>query len=292
MRDSSEPYIICQDLFKIYKRAELEVVVLRGLDLEVSQGEFLGIIGSSGSGKTTLLNILAALDAPSAGQVYVGPRDLLDMAENDRVEYRRSEVGFVWQSPSRNLLPYLTAQENIELPMAIIGTPSSRRRDRARELLNALGLEEKAKHTPAQLSGGEQQRVAIGVGFANQPQLLLADEPTGELDSRTADDVFQSMRNVSRTFGVTIVAVTHYGGIARFADRVVQMRDGRIASEVVQSATYVGTDEVTVEEYLVIDRAGRLQLPQEAFDSLGLTGRAQVQQQGDSVVIRPHRRKE
>ena len=148
MRDSSEPYIVCQDLFKIYKRAELEVVVLRGLDLEVPQGEFLGIIGSSGSGKTTLLNILAALDTPSAGQVYVGPRDLLDMAENDRVEYRRSEVGFVWQSPSRNLLPYLTAQENIELPMAIIGTPSSRRRERAGELLNALGLEEKAKHTP------------------------------------------------------------------------------------------------------------------------------------------------
>ncbi len=292
MIEDTRPYIECQDLFKIYKRAELEAVALRGLDLEVARGEFLAIVGSSGSGKTTLLNVLAGLDVPSAGQARVGHRDLLDMSERDRVEYRRLEVGFMWQSTSRNLLPYLTAVENIELPMAIVGEAGFERRERALDLLSALGLEDKAKRFPHQFSGGEQQRVAAGVALANQPAMLLADEPTGELDNRTADEVLQAMQDICRTYGVTVVVVTHYPGVDRFADRVVQIRDGRIAAESVIESTFQRSGETVQEEYLVVDRAGRLQLPLESMEKLGLAGRAHIVVQEDGVLIKPRSRRE
>ncbi|MBI4339478.1 MAG: ABC transporter ATP-binding protein [Chloroflexi bacterium] len=292
MNDSLSPYIHCQDLFKIYKRAELEVVVLRGLDLTVPRGEFLGIIGASGSGKTTLLNILAGLDTPSAGQVRVGKRDLLDMTEKERVEYRRREVGFVWQSPSRNLLGYLTARENVEMPMAILGTPGTQRRERARELLAILGLEDKGKRLPSQLSGGEQQRVAMATALANQPSLLLADEPTGELDTRTADEVFGWLQRLGKTLEVTVVVVTHYGGIARYADRVVHMRDGLIESESVVVSTFQRPGEAIREDYLVVDKSGRLQLPQDSVDRLGLEGRAHVEEHQGGIFIKSPRRRE
>ena len=292
MAGEHRPYIECQDLFKIYKRAELEVVALRGLDLEVQQGEFLAIVGSSGSGKTTLLNVLAGLDTPSAGQARVGQRDLLNMSERDRVDYRRLEVGFMWQSISRNMLSYLTAAENIELPMAIVGESASPRRERAMELLSVLGLDDKAKRFPHQLSGGEQQRVAMGVALANQPALLLADEPTGELDTRTADDVLQAIQDMCRTYGVTVVIVTHYPGVGRFADRVVQIRDGRIAAESVVEASFRRPGETVQEEYLVVDRVGRLQLPLESVEELGLAGRARIEVREDGIVIKPWGRRE
>ena len=292
MAGEHRPYIECQDLFKIYKRAELEVVALRGLDLEVQQGEFLAIVGSSGSGKTTLLNVLAGLDTPSAGQARVGRRDLLNMSERDRVDYRRLEVGFMWQSTSRNMLSYLTAAENIELPMAIVGESASQRRERAMELLSVLGLDDKVKRFPHQLSGGEQQRVAMGVALANQPALLLADEPTGELDTRTADDVLQAIQDMCRTYGVTVVIVTHYPGVGRFADRVIQIRDGRIAAESVVEASFRRSGETVQEEYLVVDRVGRLQLPLESVEKLGLAGRARIEVQEDGIVIKRSDRRE
>ena len=254
MNDEQTPYIQCRDLFKIYKLADLEVVALRGLDLEVMQGEFMAIVGASGSGKTTLLNTLASLDAPSAGQASVGGRDLLNMTEKERVEFRRREVGFVWQSPSRNLLPYLTALENVRVPMAIVGVPFGEQQDRATELLFLVGLEAKTGRLPHQLSGGEQQRVAIAVALANQPALLLADEPTGELDSATADQVLGALQGTCRTLGVTMVIVSHYPGVGRFADRVVQIRDGRIVTESVMESTYMQSGEMASEEYLIVDR--------------------------------------
>jgi ABC-type lipoprotein export system ATPase subunit len=281
------PAIECVDVFKIYKRAELEVVALRGLDLSVAEGEYIAVVGSSGSGKTTLLNLLAGLDRPSAGQLSVGGRDLLNMPEKDLVAYRREAVGFVWQNVGRNLLPYLTARENVELPQAIAGVSPSRRAERSMELLDALGVAPQARRRPFQLSGGEQQRVGIAVALANAPPLLLADEPTGELDTRTGEAVLTALGTVSRTLGVTVVLVTHYVGAARFVDRVVRITDGRISGELIQRPTFRPGDQGAVEEFTVVDPVGRLQIPRELLDEMGLKGRVTVEVVDGKVVIRP-----
>ena len=280
-------YIECRDLFKIYKRADLEVVALRGLDLDVAVGEMIAIVGASGSGKSTLLNLLAGLDRPSAGQVRVGTRDLLNISDRELVLYRRLEVGFVWQATGRNLIPYLTVRDNIELPMAMTGAAASARHSWSTELLSALGLADKAARLPYQLSGGEQQRVAIGVALANRPPLLLADEPTGELDTQTADQVFELLRELNSIYNVTVVLVTHYPGVARHVDRVVHIRDGRISSESYSSPTFRRSGGTVEEEYLVVDRAGRIQLPQEFAEKFRQGGLAKVDLDGDRVTISP-----
>ena len=291
--DTELPYVEANDLFKIYKPADLEVVALRGVDLEIRAGELVGIVGASGSGKTTLLNILAGLERPSAGRIRVGQRDLLDISDRELVAYRRQEVGFVWQATGRNLVPYLNVRDNIELPQAIAGGPRRQRRERAEELLAALQMSDKTARYPSELSGGEQQRVAIAVALANNPPLLLADEPTGELDTNMAEDVFRMLQNINRQFGVTVIIVTHYAGIARWVDRVVRIRDGRIGSESYLRASYQG-EQSSEEEYLVVDRAGRLQLPREylerfqhlngAWEGLASTG---MTDDGAEVTLRP-----
>ena len=291
--DAAPPYVEANDLFKIYKPADLEVVALRGVDLEVQAGELVGIVGASGSGKTTLLNILAGLERPSAGRIRVGERDLLDISDRDLVAYRRQEVGFVWQATGRNLVPYLNVRDNIELPQAIAGTGRRQRRQRAEELLDALQMSDKTRRYPSELSGGEQQRVAIAVALANNPPLLLADEPTGELDTNMAEDVFRMLQRINRQFGITVVIVTHYAGIAHWVDRVVRIRDGRIGSESYLTTSYRGEDG-REEEYLVVDRAGRLQLPREyverfqslngTWDGLASTGMAD---DGGEITLRP-----
>ena len=280
-------YIHCQDLFKIYKLSDLEVVALRGVDLEVRSGEVMAIIGASGSGKSTLLNILAGLDRPSAGQVRVGSRDLLNISDRELVSYRRLDVGFVWQSTARNLVPYLTVKENVELPMAMAGAKSSHRSRSAMELLSSLGLEDKAKRLPNQLSGGEQQRAAIGVALANKPPLILADEPTGELDTESAVQVFQLFRQLTSMYGVTVVIVTHYIGVAQFVNRVVHIRDGRISSESYSRPSFGRSGESIEDEFLVVDRAGRLQLPPEYAEKFQNAGLAEVDLDGDTVTIKP-----
>ena len=286
--ETTPAYVEANDLFKIYKPADLEVVALRGVDLEVRSGELIGIVGASGSGKTTLLNILAGLERPSAGRIRVGERDLLDITDHDLVAYRRREVGFVWQATGRNLVPYLSVRDNIELPQAIAGTGKRQRRERAEELLDALQMSDKGRRYPSELSGGEQQRVAIAVALANNPPLLLADEPTGELDTNMAEDVFRMLQRINRRFGVTIIIVTHYAGIARWVDRVVRIRDGRIGSESYLMSSYRG-DEGQEEEYLVVDRAGRLQLPREYVEQLSLEGLATAGMDEDtgSITLRP-----
>ena len=281
------PFVVCRDLFKIYKRADLEVVALRGLDLTVRSGELVAIVGASGSGKSTLLNILAGLDGPSAGQVMVGRRDLLDISEKGLVEYRRQEVGFVWQATGRNLLPYLRVADNVELPMALAGRRRAHRRAWARELLETLGISDKRDRLPHELSGGEQQRAAIGVALANQPPLLLADEPTGELDTANAVQVFEMLRDLNRSYGVTVIIVSHYPGIAQFVDRVVHIRDGRISSEVISSVSYQRGETRNEDEFLVVDEAGRLQLPQEYTSRFRGRGLAQVEMEEDKVTLRP-----
>lgn len=280
-------YIDCRDLFKIYKRADLEVVALRGLDLSVETGELIAIIGASGSGKSTLLNILAGLDRPSAGQVIVGTRDLLDVSDSDLVMYRRSEVGFVWQATARNLVPYLTVADNIELPMALTGQSAKARRAWSDELLESLGMADKRDRLPYQLSGGEQQRAAIAVGLANKPPLLLADEPTGELDTENADAIFEMIRGLNRSYGVTVVTVTHYAGVSQFVDRVVHIRDGRIGSETFSRPDYRRDGGTVEEEYVVVDPSGRLQLPVELAERFRRGGLAKIETEDGQITIDP-----
>ena len=284
----SEPYIVCEDLFKIYKQEDLEVVALRGLDLKVQRGELMAIVGASGSGKSTLLNVLAGLDLPSAGRCLVGGRNLLTMTPADLVTYRRNEVGFVWQQTSRNVLPYLTAVQNVELPIILDGGDPGVARRRAYELLDMVGLSQRSDIRPDRLSGGEQQRVAIAVALANDPPLLLADEPTGELDSQTASEVFGVLRGLNQELGVTVVVVTHDPAIANQIDRVVAIRDGRISTESFRRVSFDGREAyVYHDEYAVVDRTGRLQIPKEYLERVDIQERARLRLVEGMVEVLP-----
>jgi ABC-type lipoprotein export system ATPase subunit len=287
-------YIICEDLFKIYKIADLEVVALRGLDLKVQAGELMAIIGASGSGKSTLLNILGGLETPSAGKVIVGKRDLLNIASGDLVTYRRKDVGFVWQQGGRNLIPYLTALQNVELPLLLLGWSPSKRHGRALELLSAIGLADRAHHLPDRLSGGEQQRVAIAVALSHNPPLLLADEPTGELDSQTAGTILDTFRSLNERYGITIIIVTHDMSITRKVDRVITIRDGRSSLEALRKLTFQPPPETPeiLEEYVVVDRAGRLQLPNDYMRKLNLNERVKVELVDNHITILPEHEQE
>ena len=287
----AELYITCQDLFKIYKVADLEVVALRGLDLAVDRGEVVAIVGASGSGKSTLLNILAGYDTPSAGKVSVGDRDLLRMGGREVESYRRHEVGFVWQQTSRNLFPYLSALENVALPMMLTNTSPQEREERAENLLDLVGLADRAEHTPERLSGGEQQRVAIAVALANNPPLLLADEPTGELDDATASEVLDLFGTVNQELDTTIVIVTHDPEIAYKVGRVVMIRDGKTSTEIRRKREYTRRitgsvdTETPLEEYTLVDGAGRVQLPREFLEELKIHDRASVRIEDGKVTI-------
>lgn len=293
----SDTYIVCENLVKIFQVAEIEVVALQGLDLSVASGEFLAIIGASGSGKSTLLNVLGGLDRPSAGRVLVNGRDLLKMPGSALDRYRRREVGFVWQQTTRNLIPYLSAQANIELPMILAGTGRRERRERSRELLEAVGLWEHRCHQPAQLSGGQQQRIAIAVSLANKPRLLLADEPTGEVDSATALDILTLLRQLNQQYDLTIIIVTHDPQVAAAVDRVMTIRDGRTSSEAVRrpaevEAALAAQSAPLFEEYVVVDGAGRLQIPPHLRERRGIGGRVTVELADDGILIKPANQKD
>jgi ABC-type lipoprotein export system ATPase subunit len=284
-----EALIVCDNLVKIYKVADLEVVALQGLDLLVEAGEFMALVGASGSGKSTLLNILGGLDTPSAGRAVVAGHVLGDMGAAERTAYRRRVIGFVWQQAGRNLLPYLTAVENVEMPMLLEGVAAGERARRARELLELVGLGGRAEHRPERLSGGEQQRVSIAVAIANRPAVLFADEPTGELDSETAASVFELLRTVNRELGLTIVVVTHDPLVSEQVERTVAIRDGRTSSETLRRAAVseLGEHHVIAEEYAVLDRVGRLQLPHAHVEALGLARRVRVVLEDDHISIWP-----
>jgi ABC-type lipoprotein export system ATPase subunit len=288
----NEYYITCEDVFKIYKIADLEVVALRGLDLLVKEKELMAIVGASGSGKSTLLNILGGLDNPTAGKVVVGNRDLVNISPRELGKYRRRDVGFVWQQTGRNLLPYLTAFQNVELPMTLLGESPKKRRQRAGELLEAVGLASRMEHKPERLSGGEQQRVAIAVALAHNPPLLLADEPTGELDSISAAKILDIFHVLNQTYGITIVIVTHDISITGKVDRVVTIRDGRTSIESVRGSKRgqeTAGQVVKFDEFIVLDGVGRLQLPREYMNKLGLKGRVKVMLEKDHVTVWPEK---
>ncbi len=279
MEASIPEYIVCSGLYKIYKAAGLEVVALRGLELNVDEGEIIAIVGASGSGKSTLLNILAGYDSPSAGTARVGDFDLLNMTSKEVVDYRRHEVGFIWQETSRNLFPYLSSAENVELPMVLTGVPQTERSDRAKELLEIVGLGHRIGHKPEQLSGGEQQRVAIAVSLANQPPLLLADEPTGELDDLTGHEILDLFNEVNQQLGTTIVIVTHDPAVATSVGRAITIRDGKTSTETTSKISFqrrVGGSAIDTEEFLIVDSTGAVQIPRDMLDQLDINRKVRV----------------
>ncbi len=305
---TTTPFVRCRNLVKIHKVDEIEVVALQGLDLTVDQGEMVAIIGPSGAGKSTLLNVLGGLDAPSAGEAFVAGVNLLKLSDAERITYCRKMVGFVWQNVSRNLIPYLTALENVQLPMILDG---HNKRERAKELLALVGLSERMAHSPAHMSGGEQQRVAIAIALANEPAVLLADEPTGSLDGENALRVLHILDDVRRTQKVTVIIVTHDRSMARAVDRYVEIRDGKTSREAIRRSDEIllagpgsasgphaesqpgdtpdpaADESASHEQYVLLDSAGRLQVPQEMRDAYGITRRARLVDEGGRIVLYP-----
>ncbi|AWX55046.1 ABC transporter ATP-binding protein [Brevibacillus brevis] len=284
--------IVCENLVKIYKANDLEVVALQGLDLRVEAGELMGIIGNSGSGKSTLLNMLGGLDRPSAGKLSVAGADLFRLTTSELVLYRLQTVGFVWQNNARNLIPYLSALQNVEMPMLLRG---KRKRERAHELLELVGLGHRKKNKLSELSGGEQQRVAIAIALANEPKLLLADEPTGSVDTRTAAIILDLFQELNRSFGLTVVIVTHDLELARKVDRVVAIRDGKTSSELLRrKGTEENTSETrdeeanedTHEELAVLDQVGRLQIPMEYLQAIQADGKLRIELEEDRIILK------
>jgi putative ABC transport system ATP-binding protein len=281
--------VACDRLVRIYAAEGIEVQALQGLDLLVSEGELTAIVGASGSGKSTLMNILAGLDTPTAGSVRVGGQDLASMTARERLTYRRDTVGFIWQQTSRNLLPYLTAGQNVQMPMRFGAVPRRQRASRAAELLEVLGVAHCADRTPEQMSGGEQQRTALATALANQPTLLLADEPTGELDSVTARDVFGALQTTNTELGVTVLVVTHDPAVSSQVRRIIAIRDGRTSSETLRHAESDEEGKATQRaiEYAVLDRAGRVQLPRDMIEPLGMRDRVRLEAAADHIGVWP-----
>lgn len=288
----------CDNLVKIYKTGSVEVMALQGLDLTVERGELMGIVGASGSGKSTLLNMLGGLDTPSAGTLFIDGKDMLKLSPKEKIAYTRDVVGFVWQKNSRNLIPYLTALQNVEMPMLLANRQNQR--ERAEYLLDIVGLSHRKNSLPAQMSGGEQQRVAIAIGLANNPKLLLADEPTGAVDSKTASMILDVFRMLSTKLGITVIIVTHDVNLSKSIDRVVAIRDGKTSSEMVRKKTEVlSLGELSEleqqqvktvhEELALLDKAGRLQIPKEQLEAIGVKGgdKVRVEVADDHIEIYP-----
>jgi ABC-type lipoprotein export system ATPase subunit len=289
-------FIRCDSLVKIYKSEDVEVMALQGLDLEIEKGELMAVIGKSGSGKSTLMNMIGGLERPSAGKLYIDGKDLFTLSDNEMVEYRNKTVGFVWQKSSRNLVPYMTAVENIEVPMYFTKKSPEDMRKKALELIEKVGMLHKKDSYPEQMSGGEQQRIAIAVALANEPDILLADEPTGAVDSKTSNKIQDLFRSLNKELGITIIIVTHDISLANKVNRVVMISDGKISTEKIMKEKYqqamnlldgefISGNE-SHEEYSVLDKAGRLQLNEEMLSAAGIDGnKVKVQVVDNKVVI-------
>jgi len=291
----NRPIIECENLVKIYKTKEVEVLALQGLDLTVEKGELMAIVGNSGSGKSTFLNLIGGLDRPSAGRLLVDGRDLFEMSEQELVEYKRREVGFVWQNNARNLLPYLSAWQNVQLPMLF--EKGGRKKERALELLELVGMAHRKNRRLNQLSGGEQQRIAIAIALANNPKILVADEPTGSVDVKTSAYILDVFREINKSAGLTVVIVTHDRALARKVNRVVSIRDGKISSErlmkqsfrqrLSEISAFIEESEVQ-DEFAVLDRAGRLQIPRELLEQMRIQGNKVRMEFSDGRIIIEH----
>ena len=295
----TEPIIECDGLVKIYKTKDIEVLALQGLDLTINRGELMAIIGNSGSGKSTFLNMIGGLDRPSAGRLIVDGKDLFKLGEKELVEYKKNTVGFVWQNNARNMMPYLTAIQNVQMPM-LFGSIKEKR-ERALELLELVGMEHKKNSKLSQLSGGEQQRIAIAIAIANDPKILLADEPTGSVDVNTGNYILDVFRRLNEERGLTIIIVTHDRLLSKTVNRVVSIRDGKLSSERIMKRSYAEQmqalgnlslellGEETQQEYAVLDKAGRVQIPREVLDAAGIKGNRVIVEHEDGVIrlLRP-----
>ena len=276
--------VYCENLIKLYKVGDIEVMALQGLDLSVKDGEMVAIIGNSGSGKSTLMNIIGGLDRPTAGRIYVNGINLLKLDDNQMLQYMRETVGFVWQNTARNMIPYLNALDNVKLVMQMAGRLDS---NRANELLEIVGLEHRKKSKMHELSGGEQQRVAIAIGLANKPRILLADEPTGAVDTKTTAQIMSVFHRLNTEMGVTVIIVTHDRQLSHMVPRVVTISDGRIGTEFIRreeidvnsdemmNAT-AGHDSGSHIEYGFIDGRRRLFIPEYYLSRVGLHEKCKV----------------
>ena len=281
--------ILCDELVKIYMSDGLKVMALQGLDLEVRRGEMLAIIGKSGSGKSTLLNMIEGLENPTAGRLVICGKDMAAYTDKELTAYRKKTVGFVWQKSSRNLFPFLTAKDNVEMPMLFMKRTPAQRSARAMELLEMVGMAKYADKFPGQLSGGEQQRIAIAVALAGEPEILLADEPTGAVDSKTSDNIFDLFTRLNREMGITIIIVTHDTNLAKKVDRVVSISDGKIGTEKLRNVMSENSfaDELEGQtEFSVLDKAHRVQLTDEVLEAAGInSNRVRVHVEDGKVVI-------
>jgi ABC-type lipoprotein export system ATPase subunit len=269
-------FIKCKQVVRAYKIDKREIVALRGIDFTMRRGEFVCIIGPSGAGKSSLLNLLGGLDKPTAGQLSVDGFDLLALKGGALTRYRLREVGFLWQQTTRNLLPGRSALRNVTLPMALAGVAPWKRAKRAKELLEAVGLKDQMHKRPALLSGGQQQRVAMAVALANQPKLLLADEPTGELDAKTARQMVDLLQRLRQEFELTILMVTHDPEMAAQADRVLTLRDGAL-----------GQDLTGGDNSPQLDAEGKIKLPEAVRAALGGAARVAVEIRPEGILLRP-----
>lgn len=301
--ENKNKYIIqCDNLVKIYKTKDLEVLALQGLDINIEPGELMAIVGNSGSGKSTFLNMIGGLDRPTAGRLFVDGKNLFRLSEKELVEYKQRTVGFVWQNNARNLLPYLTALENIQVPMMFADAKEQEKK--AEELLELVGLAHKRDSKLSQLSGGEQQRVAIAIALANSPKILLADEPTGSVDAKTSNYIMDVFRKINQEMGVTVVIVTHDLALTKKVNRIVSIRDGKTSSERIMKRSYAEelenvklfseqSEEVAAkfqlqmvhEEYAVLDRAGRVQIPKELLDLIHIKDNKVKMEYRDGKII-------
>lgn len=294
--EQDDNILVCDGLVKIYKTDEVEVLALQGLELEIKRGELVAIIGKSGSGKSTLLNMIGGLEKPTAGRLYVDGADLYAMPEKGLVEYRRKSVGFVWQNSGQNLFPYFTALQNVEAPLYFDKMSQKDRREKAMSLLKMIGIDHKADSYPAQMSGGEQQRVAIAVALAHDPKILLADEPTGAVDSKTSNMIQDIFRKINEEIGITIIIVTHDLSLANKVSRVIMISDGKISTEKIMKEKYrLQLDNLTTEnlaevesheEYSILDKARRVQISQDALDMAGIdSNKVRVEVKDGKIII-------
>lgn len=296
VQTEQESILVCDGLVKIYKTEDIEVLALQGLELEIKKGELVAIIGKSGSGKSTLLNMIGGLEKPTAGRLYVDGNDLFAMSEKNLVLYRKNLVGFVWQNSGQNLLPYFTSLQNVEAPLYFDKMSQKERREKAMGLLKLIGIDHKADAYPSQMSGGEQQRVAIAVSLAHSPKILLADEPTGAVDSKTSNMIQDIFRKINEELGITIIIVTHDLSLANKVSRVIMIADGKISTEKIMKAEYRSQlDSLTTEnlaevesheEYSVLDKARRVQLSEESLKLAGIdSNKVRVEVQDGKIII-------